>query len=460
MSRYLIILFFLTSTLCVGAAELRLDRQAFVREALRVDPRMREERMAREAKVLQVSAIKAGALLPKFEVSMLMGPAPGLKTSVENGDTVETWDFTKLGPFLGADFSIAQPLNYGQLETGLKAARADLRQKEMDIANKELRKSVELQEYYYGYLLALELKKLVLDAQAQLRKAQEKMETALEDEDEGVSQQDVLEIKAGFFEVDKGVADAEMGLRKVRLATRFALGLDDSTFFVPAESALTARGDAVPSLDSLKSLARHLNPDLRRLQAGLEGMDMQMELAAAKLGPEFFIMGQFTYAKSWAGDRTSINSDAFAQDPVNTISGALGLGVKYKLNLWSTWENYKKVRAEYRVLKHKESYAFEGTDLLVEEKYLEWENCRDKYESVRRSLQATEGILKGVALQYEIDPSRSDALVSAYKKNLYMQKDYYYAVYNYNIAIANLYAQVGLPADGLVTISTDNPPRN
>lgn len=440
------------------AGELRLDCAGFVREALQADPRMREERMGRVAKELQVGAVKAGALLPKFEVSMLMGPAPGLRTRVDDGDTVETWDFSKMGPFFGVDVDVAQPLNYGQLETGLKAARADLRQKEMDIANKEFRKSLELQEYYYSYLLAIEMRKLVLDAKKQLDKALEKMEEALDEEKEGVTQRDVLEIKAGFFEVEKGVSDAENGLRKVKLAARFALALDDSVEFVPQDQVLAPRNDEVPSLDSLRHYAALHHPDIKRLYAGLEARSLQMDLAAAKLGPEFFVMGEFTYAKSWAGERKTINPDAFAQDPVNRLSGALGVGMRYKLNLWNSWENYKKARAEFRLLKQTQSYAGTGIALQVEEKYADWETARDKLESAKRSLRATEGILKGAGLQYEIDPSKTDDLVSAYKKNLYMQKDYYYAVFDYNMAVAKLFAQAGLPFAGPVGNSLERNP--
>jgi len=450
-------LVFLLST-ALSAGELRLDCHGFVQEALRLDPRMREERMAKIAKELQIGAVKAGVLLPKFEVSMLLGPAPGLKSRVDGSDTVDTWDFTKMGPFFGADINIAQPLNYGQLETGLKAARADLKQKEQEIVNKELRKSVELQEYYYSYLLALEMRKLVNEAKKQLTRAHDKLEEQLDDEVEGVTQMDLLEIKAGFFEVDKGVIDAENGLRKVKLAARFALALDDTTTFVPADSALSARTDEVPTLDSLIRYTRNYHPDYLRLQAGLQAMNYQMDLAAAKLGPEFFLMGQFSYAKSWAGDRKAINPDAFSQDPVNTISGALGLGMRYKLNLWNSWEGYKKVRAEYRVLKQKENYASNGLALQVEEKYADWESARDKLESARRCLRATEGILKGAGMQYEIDPSKTDVLVSAFKKNLYMQKDYYYAVFNYNMAVANLFAQTGLPPDRIVSNSLNKNP--
>lgn len=451
--------FFFTFFLCflcfleAKASELRLDMQGFVEQALRVDPRIREQRLGKITKELQIDAIKAGVILPKLELSMLFGPAPGLKNDISGGDTVETWDFTKMGPFFGVDFKVVQPLNLGQLHKGLQAARADLRQTELDIAHKELRKVVELQEYYYGYLLAMELNKLVQDAHKQLTKAHDQMEEALEEDDETVSQRDLLEIKAGFFEVEKNKIDAATGLRKAQLAIRFALGLDDSVTFIPFENALVERTDAVPPLDSLKRLSATINPELMRLEAGLRALHLQMDLATAKLGPEFFIMGDFTYAKSWAGDRNTINRDAFSQDPVNQISGAVGLGVRYKLNIWNSWEGFRKARADYRLLKHKESYATQGIALQVEEKYLDWEAARDKLESVRRSLQATEGILKGVALQYEIDPSQSDALVDAYKKNLYMKKDYYFAVYNYNIAVSTLFSQVGLSPAGDLRIS-------
>ncbi len=445
------ILAFLLSTFLVAspmAGELRLDREAFVQRAMAVDPRVREERMGKDTKELRIDEIKSGALLPKFEVSTLVGPAPGLKTRVVDGDTIDTWDFTKMGPFFGVEVNIAQPLNYGQLETGLKAARADLHQKELEIDNNELKKAVELQEYYYGYLLAQELDRLVQDAYKQLVKARDKMEEDLENEEDGVSQNDLLEMKAGFFEVEKNLADVKAGLRKARLASRFALALDDTTQFRPTETSLVAREDEVPSLDSLKQVALAVNPELRRLQMGLTAMDLQMELAAAKMGPEFFVMGKFSYAKSWAGDRKAINPDAFSQDPVNQISGAFGVGMRYRLNFWNAWEGYRKSRAEYRLLKQKESYAPQGILSKVEEKYVDFESARDKLASARRSMSATEGLLKGAALQYEIDPSKTDALVAAYKRNLYMQKDYYYAVYQYNLAIANLFAQVGLPSEG------------
>lgn len=424
---------------------IRLNRDDFVKIALKTEPRFKESQMAILAKEDRIGVIKAGALLPKFELSMLSGAVPGLRKRIDSdGETVKIWDFTQMGPFYGMNIQAAQPLNYGQLQLGLKAARADLQQKKMELEGKEHFKKTEFLSYYYGYLLAIEMDKLAQDGYNQMRKAADKMEDALDEGDESVSQMDLLELKAGFFEIDKAVLDAKSGLKKARLATKFALGLPDSSSFEPADSALAAANDFVPSLDSLKKWANVYHPDIRRLTAGLEAMSMQMELAAAKFAPEFFIIGEFEYAKSWSGDRTSLSKNTFAPDPVNNISGTFGIGLRYRLNFWSHWEQYKSVRTDYRILRQTESYASKGIELQIEEKYEDFIVAKSKLESARNALRATEGMLKGAALQYDINPGKTSGLLaSAYRRNLLMKKDYYFAVYEYNMAVARLFAQAG-----------------
>ena len=441
----LILVLFISISFADGGGTVRFTRDEFVEVALKNEPRFKENKMALLTKEERIEQIKAGALLPKFEFSMLTGVVPGLKKNTDYyGETVKSWDFTKMGPYFGMNIQAAQPLNFGQLQMGLKAAKADLQQKKMEIEGKEFSLKTELLSYYYGYLLAMEMEKLAQDGHKQMRKAADKLEEALDDEEEGVSQMDLLELKAGFFDIDEAVFDAQAGLKKARLATKFALGLPDSLSFEQADSVLTAVNDFVPDLDSLKRWATIHHPDVRRLAAGLEATSMQMELASAKLAPEFIILGEFEYAKSWAGDRTSLSKNAFAQDPVNKLSGAFGVGLRYKLNFWSQWESYKIARIEHRILRQTESYANRGIELQVEEKYVDFLTAKGKLESARNALRATEGMLKGAALQYDINPGKTSGLLaSAYKKNLLMKKDYYFAVYDYNMAVARLFAQAG-----------------
>jgi outer membrane protein TolC len=424
---------------------IRMGKEEFVQTAVKNEPRFKENRMSLLAKEQKIDQIKYGAVLPRFEFSMLTGVVPGLKTTLDHyGAEVDSWDFTKMGPYYGMNIQAAQPLNYGQLQMGLKAARADYLQKKMEIEARENSKKTEFLSYYYGYLLAVEMDKLARDGHSQMNKAIDKMEEALDDDDESVSQMDLLELKAGFFEIDKAVLEAKAGLRKAQLAAKFALDLPDSLTFMPADSILAESGEFVPSLDSLAKFANTMHPDIRRLTAGLEATSMQMELASAKLAPEFFILGEFEYAKSWAGERVSLSKNAFAQDPVNRISGAFGIGMRYRLNFWSQWESYKSARLEHRILRQTESYANKGIGLQIAEKYEDFLVAKGKLESARKALRATEGMLKGAALQYDINPGKASGLLaSAYKKNLLMKKDYYFAVYDYNMAVARLFEQAG-----------------
>jgi len=443
--QFVLIIILLFSLSFAEGNAIRLSRDEFVEAAMKTDPKFMENRMSLLTKENKINQVKAAALLPKFELSMLTGLVPGIRKGIDDyGETVNEWDFTQMGPFYGVNIQAAQPLNYGQLQLGLKATKADLQQKKMEIEGKEHYKKVEYLSYYYGYLLAMEMDKLAQDGNNQMRKAADKLEEALDDEEEGVSQMDLLELKAGFFEIDKAVLDAKSGLKKAKLAAKFALGLPDSLSFEPLDQQLAATNDFVPSLDSLKKWAAVHHPDIRRLAFGLEAMSLQMELSAAKLAPEFFIMGEFEYAKSWAGDRTSLSKNTFAQDPVNKLSGAFGVGLRYKLNMWNQWENYRSARTDYRILQQTKSYANSGIELQIEEKYEDFLVAKGKLESARNALRATEGMLKGAALQYDINPGKTTGLLaSAYKKNLLMKKDYYFAVYDYNMAVAKLFAQAG-----------------
>ncbi len=427
------------------AAEVRYDCEGFVERGIRKDPILQESRYATEAKKNRIDEIRASAILSKFEVSMMVGPAPGLKESVDDwGDSVDTWDFTKMGPFFGTQIKAVQPLNYGQYKVGKKAAEADLRQQAMSVVGKEHEKNVELQTYYYNYLLALEMNRLVLDAKRQLDRAEEKLEEALDEDAPNVSQTDLLKLRAGRHTLDEAEIDARNGLLRVKLAVKFSLGLDSLEEFVPMDTVLAERSEYLPTLDEARSVAVERHPDLKRLNAGLEARKYQLELAEAKLGPQFFLMGEFTYVKSWAGDRTAIQKNAFAQDAVNKISGAFGFGVRYNLNVWNSWSSYVAARTELRGLKLKESYAADGILLQLEEQYIQTTGAREKLQSLRASLRASEAILKSAAMKYDLDPSSASALVSAYTDNLQLQKSYYYAVCKYNIAFAELISRMGV----------------
>lgn len=443
MFRFVLILLLITCFSVAG--EIRFDCLRFVEEGMAKDPRLIETKAGVEAKKNKISALKSEAILPTFNIAMMVGPAPGLKETVDSwGDTVDTYDFSRMGPFWGVEAKFVQPLNFGQYRTGKMALEADLQQKTFEIENKSYKKEAELQGYYYNYLLALEMKRLAAKAQKLVDKAYDQLEEALDDDDPNVSQTDLLNLKAQMHTVKEGVIDAQLGMNRVQLAIRMSLALEEGDVFVAEDSVLVPRAERIPTIDEVRELTMQYNPELKQLAAGLRGRRLQMDLAEAKLAPEFFIMGEIEYVKSWAGNRNVMQKSAFDEDAVNKISGLIGIGVRYRLNFWKNWEQYKSARTDYRNLTLKEDYAAKGLVSLAEEQYYQLTAAKEKMDALRESLRASDAILKGAAMKYDLDKSQTGALVSAYTQNVGLQKDYYFAVCKYNIEFAELVAKIGM----------------
>ncbi len=427
------------------AGDVRYDCLRFVEQGLAKDPQVAETKFGLESKTDRMRSLKAEAILPTLNVSMMVGPAPGLKETVDNwGDTVDTYDFSRMGPFWAVQAKFIQPLNLGQYQTGKKALEADLQQKTFEIENKVLKKEVELQTYYYNYLLALEMKRVAGDAQKQVDKAYDQLEEALDEDEPTVSQTDLLNLKAKMHTVKEGVIEADLGMKRVMLMIRFVLGLSEEDAFVTEDSVLAMRTEPMPTEEQVRELTIKHNPELKQLDAGLRAKRLQMDLAEAKLAPEFFVMGEFEYVKSWAGNRNVLQKSAFAQDAVNKISGLIGIGLRYRLNFWKTWEEFRQARTDYRGLRLKENYATDGLVSKAVEQYYQVVAAKGKLDALRESLRATEALLKDAAMKYDLDKSQTGTLVSAYTQNITMQKDYYFAVCRYNVEFAGLVAKMGL----------------
>lgn len=443
MIRFLLISLLMTCFSVAG--EIRFDCLRFVEEGMAKDPRLIETKAGVEEKKNKIRALKSEAILPTFNIAMMVGPAPGLKETVDNwGDTVDTYDFSRMGPFWGVEAKFVQPLNLGQYQTGKKALEADLQQKTFEIENKSYKKEAELQGYYYNYLLALEMNRLADKAQKLVDKAYDQLEEALDDDDPNVSQTDLLNLKAQMHTVKDGVIEAQLGMRRVQLAIRMSLALEEGDVFVAEDTILVPRTERIPTVEEVREWTIQHNPELKQLEAGLRGRRLQMDLAEAKLAPEFFIMGEIEYVKSWAGNRNVMQKSAFDEDAVNKISGLIGIGVRYRLNFWKNWEQYKSARTDYRNLTLKEDYAAKGLVSLAEEQYYKLTAAKEKMDALRESLRASDAILKGAAMKYDLDKSQTGALVSAYTQNVGLQKDYYFAVCKYNIEFAELVAKIGM----------------
>ena len=438
-----------------------LPLNIYLQQAAKVDPILAESRYALLLGEIKEEQLKMGAILPKFRLTYGVGAAPAVSES-ENledpSDPVREFDFSQLGPAMGVKLEIVQPLNLSRLNVALRANRADLKQKYWHFRKKEIAKDAELQKIYFGYLYAKEMKILADSTHKELKKLETKIEDLLDEEDESVSQFDLLELKANLYVIEKGMYEAAEGFILAQLGLDFSLALPDTSHFLPQDKSLRKRKEKVPSLAELQKILVEFHPDLKRLEHGLEARKNVLSLAELEMGPEFFIFGDVNYNRSWSADRSSQSKDAFVKDPFNSIGGALGLGVRYNLNLWSSNTKVRKARMEWNLLKRKDVYALEGLMIKLQEKWQRFERNRKSLKSVSNSLRASEALLKGAAMKYDVDPAQGAILIKAFKSNVQMKQVFAKSVYDYNVAFAHILQAVGWTLEDYLSIYSKTTP--
>lgn len=429
------------------AEEMTLS--TFLDSSARVDPLMVEARYRRELTPIAEKELVHQAILPKFEITLGVGLYPGTIRGEFRVDSItgkvkeenDRYDFTSYAPMFLTGVQLVQPLNFGRLRLGQRALRAGELVEEWKIQHQELKREVELQSYWYGRLYALEMVELAKEAKRHFDKLLNHVEELLDEGDESVTQDDYLEMKIALHSLREGEAQANEGLKSAEIALAFALNLAVDSSVSIADSHLTIRPEAIPSFEQLRQALGERHPELKQLQYGLEARRRQVELEAASLGPDLFVFGKVEYSNVWSlGEH-----EKFRRDQTDNIDGALGVGLRYKINVWNSNDKLKRQRWELGSLQRKGNYALSGLESKLAVQYENTLARRAEAESAEEALRSAESLLKGVALRYDLDPAEGRKLISAFQTRLKAKMNWAKAVYTYNNSYAELMAAAGVP---------------
>jgi outer membrane protein TolC len=442
-----------------GAMGQPLDYRELERRAQEVHPILREKQLEIAKTEQQLQELRMSAILPKLLVETAVGPAPGLKSVRDTSLRVlprapltdslhvlqyqKEYDYGKWGPFFGVEFTAAQPLNLGRYRAGHRARTFQLRVSEAEFQKERLDVSEEAQKLYFQRVFAGMMLGILNDAAKELDKAQRKMEDMLDDGDKGVTQTDLLELKAGRYTLEKSRSEATLGVARTELGLRFLIQSTDTVPFAPKDSVLFQRREALPSLDSLKLLTLENHPDLKRLKNGLAARNELIRVAKGEMGPDIFLFANFQYTKAWSDDRESGGDNPFARDPLNEITGVGGIGLKLNLNFWQRYEKVRKERIEFKQLQRTETYAAAGLLLRLQDEYAQLLKHKADVGESQKSLRAAEAWLKAAAMKYDLDPGAAKDLISPYRTMLTAKRDYFQAVLDYNLAVSKVIKSIG-----------------
>lgn len=422
--------------------------ESFEASARENDPILKESKASNLVAKYEYEQLKYKMILPRLRASAALGPAPGISQKIDSvivdgekiAQTRQHYDFTSLGPYFGMELEFAQPLNINRLRLGLSALKlkADVKQYEIDQVTAD--KSQSYQEAFFQYQYALSMRALLNEVISDLGKVRQDLQSKSDSGDADATNQ-LLEIDAASFEIDEGDAKVVEGLSKAERGFKFLLA--DTSSLALVDSNLTPRPEKLPTLDQVKKFALTHNSELKQLRAGLKAKSAVVELKQNELGPEFFLFGSIKFAKSWARDRQGTTGDVFQQDPLNTVEGALGIGARFDLNLWSKIADMRQAELDLKQLRRKDSYAEPGILLQLEDIYNNVIMHQKRLTSAEKAVNASDALLTNASAVFDVDPSQSKALMDAYKRHVNNRKVYLGTVLDYNIALSKLIAKSG-----------------
>jgi outer membrane protein TolC len=437
----------------IGANAQGLSVADLVRLTLERQPQLAEDSLNLSRARQQVELLPRKVILPKFDVTVGFGPAPGFRYSLDTNvttyrgkqyislDSTRSYAWWPLGPTFGTQVEVAQPLNFGKLRAGMRAARAGVRVATADLDANRQTEVKKVLEYLFGLQYANRMVVMLEDANARVDSLDSTMQAKLDNDEDDVSQTDLFQLRMGRFELEKSLQEARLGRDRAREGLCFSLGLPSPDSLHLSDSLLQPLPE-LPAFDTLATDFAH--PDLLKLQAGLDAKQALVEVERAGLGPDIYLFGKFSYTKAWVANRNQANQDVLVTDPLNDVSGMFGLGFTWHLNFWSQLGNVRVAELDWQQLRRKQAYAKKGLQAQMKDSWLRYRMLGERIESAAKARDAAQSWLHVVGQQADLDPSKSKDLVGPYKSWLDFQNKYWEAVYQRNLAALEVLLGSGL----------------
>jgi outer membrane protein TolC len=408
-----------------------------IRMALKSAPELGESQADIELTTSKLDEAKSNRY-PQIEVLSLFGPTrqaqrqditPVINTESKFKVRDMTW-------FTSADATIIQPLyTFGKITENMKAATHGI---EVDRSRKEQKANevaLKVREYYYGLLLAREMKELVTEVRENLDKARTTAQKLLDQGSESVDQSDLFKLDAFSGEVAKYLEEAQKGERLALAALKARLSLPADTQFDITSERLLMEEDAVPAYEGLLETARMRRPEFRQIAEGLKARAALLEAAKANYYPDIFMAGLLSWA--YAENRDAIDNP-YITDRFRHLNGGIALGVRWKLDFGITGSRVAGERAQYNRLLSTREYAEINIPLQIRKFHLELKEAEESVAATRSAYTNAKKWAVTALANFDFGVGPAKEIFEALQAYARMRAEYFQSIYNYNMAKANL----------------------
>jgi len=418
------------------ASQLTLPE--LISKALEFSPEVKasksETRFAQE----QQNEVK-GYYYPQFDVTGIGGVVPNARRPYVNGRNIIYPDPANrlhgVNVFGRLDFSLIQPLyTFGKIAYRERAAEKNVKIKEAGVEAKKGEIIVRVAEAYYGLVLAEQGKDAVREARTYLSDTRERITRLLAINSPNVKETDKYRLAMYEGGVEKFAAQAEEGAKVAYTALKALIGYGPGQeFTVPPE--LPNPSAAPGTLDQQIRTALELRPEFTQLKEGLVARQLLVDAARAEQYPSFFaaVLGALAGAP---GRETA--RDPYIIDFFNTAYALPVVGVKWHFDFGVTKAKIRQAQAELEQLQHNEKTALMGIPVEVAQAYGKVQENHKASVGLEKSYVNARRWLITSFSNFDMGLGKMNDIFEAFERYGTFRGDYLMALYQYNLATAQL----------------------
>jgi outer membrane protein TolC len=375
---------------------------------------------------------------PKFSLLTYAAPTYKITGNASQHDS----DWSVWGPYYHAKLEAQMPLwTWGKIDDYIDAASHGEKVANAETAQKRDEVIYDVKKYYNGLLLARRLRRTVTDAMDVLNSAIEKADKLYEEGTGEVKETDRQTLKVYLAEAEKNLHLADKSITMARLALMQKMGMKEDPDFDIADKALKADPGELAPMDAYVQKAFANRPEWRMVHDGIKARDLLVKAEEADRYPVLFLAGEVEY------NHASVIADQhnpWLYDPYNNFTGGVAVGAKFDFAPHTLSAKAAALKAEADKLREKEKFARDGIELQVKNAWQNAKEAKDNIDSAKRGLDAAERWVMGAGLVYGIGTGEAKDALEGLAAKAKSEKDYYQAIYDYNMALADLAKSCGV----------------
>lgn len=435
---------------------LSIDFDTFLGKALNNSGQIDYERQDVDLAENRVDQAKAQRFIPSVTFDSQHGLVPGVKSDDPNRPEDEYYldpnlrnDWEDWAIFTRFQLSAAQPVfTWGAINKAVEAARLGVDAAEYRFDAQRSGLELRLFDLYYSYVLALEIERLLNEAQETVDQIERQLNDMQDDPDSHLDDSEVFkfEIFKSEFEIQKAEVFENMAF--VRETWNYVLRNDENEIYEPEVQFLDPIASNIETREFYQNAAFGNRPELKALEMGKEATETYISSMKKQQLPGLYLAGYINFANTPNRPR---QSNPFIQNTTNLFNGGFGLTIRQNLNFFSMKASLERSQIELNKVTYAKDAAQDGILLEVNNNYRSASLANVKVEQTDNALVTSKQWLRQEQLDYDFGMGDAKDLIDAMRKELELKLQLKQHIFEYNSSLAKLNKSAGIPLTTLIT---------